>query len=240
MKLFKKKSIKDLLPPPVKVGHGEYSMILSSHDENAYPNEDLFELSLKAIRNAKEMDLSDLSSRLEKPPFYPNLWPGEHYKLLAGLVKALKPKTVIEVGSATGLSSLSLKKHLPKNGKLLTFDLVPWEEYPGNVLTKADFEDGRLIQFTDNLEDFQNVKKHREWIEKADFIFIDASHDGALEKNLLENFSKLPMKTKPFILFDDIRVWTMLKMWREITYPKLDLTSFGHWSGTGLIHFFKH
>lgn len=36
---------------------------------------------------------------------------------------------------------------------------------------------------------------------------------------------------------DDIRVWTMLKTWREISYPKLDLTSFGHWSGTGIIEF---
>lgn len=38
-------------------------------------------------------------------------------------------------------------------------------------------------------------------------------------------------------LFDDIRVWNMLAIWRGIRRPKLDLTSFGHWSGTGLVDY---
>jgi hypothetical protein len=36
-------------------------------------------------------------------------------------------------------------------------------------------------------------------------------------------------------MFDDIRLWNMLRTWRTINRPKLDLTSFGHWSGTGLV-----
>ena len=39
----------------------------------------------------------------------------------------------------------------------------------------------------------------------------------------------------PIGVFDDIRQWTMLAIWRAVQRPKLDLTSFGHWSGTGLI-----
>ena len=35
-------------------------------------------------------------------------------------------------------------------------------------------------------------------------------------------------------LFDDIKMHTMLKFWRDLPLPKLDITSFGHWSGTGL------
>jgi hypothetical protein len=27
----------------------------------------------------------------------------------------------------------------------------------------------------------------------------------------------------------------MIGIWRGIRHPKLDLTSFGHWSGTGLV-----
>ncbi len=38
-------------------------------------------------------------------------------------------------------------------------------------------------------------------------------------------------------MFDDIRVWNMLEIWRGIRRPKLDLTSFGHWSGTGLVDY---
>lgn len=40
---------------------------------------------------------------------------------------------------------------------------------------------------------------------------------------------------QPILVFDDIRAWNMLAIWREIRMPKLDLTSFGHWSGTGLV-----
>jgi hypothetical protein len=37
------------------------------------------------------------------------------------------------------------------------------------------------------------------------------------------------------LVFDDIRIWNMLRIWREIVRPKLDLTSFGHWTGTGIV-----
>lgn len=32
----------------------------------------------------------------------------------------------------------------------------------------------------------------------------------------------------------DIRLWNMPAFWRDVPLPKLDLTSFGHWSGTGV------
>jgi hypothetical protein len=36
-------------------------------------------------------------------------------------------------------------------------------------------------------------------------------------------------------MFDDIHLWNTLGTWRRISRPKLGLTSFGHWSGTGLV-----
>jgi hypothetical protein len=38
----------------------------------------------------------------------------------------------------------------------------------------------------------------------------------------------------PILLIDGIRRWNMLRTWRMLPYPKFDLTSFGHWAGTGL------
>jgi hypothetical protein len=37
------------------------------------------------------------------------------------------------------------------------------------------------------------------------------------------------------VVFDDIRVLPMLQLWRDLPFPKLDATSLGHWSGTGLL-----
>jgi hypothetical protein len=37
------------------------------------------------------------------------------------------------------------------------------------------------------------------------------------------------------LVLDDTRLLNMIDVWRLIRSPKLDLTSFGHWSGTGLV-----
>ena len=66
-------------------------------------------------------------------------------------------------------------------------------------------------------------------------IFVDAAKDGVMEQRLLDSFESVPFRTKPVIVFDDIRVWNMLKIWRNIRQPKLDLTSFGHWTGSGIV-----
>jgi hypothetical protein len=44
-----------------------------------------------------------------------------------------------------------------------------------------------------------------------------------------------PVSRPRFLLLDDIRLLPMVGLWRSIASPKLDLTSFGHWSGTGLV-----
>lgn len=232
---LKKAKIGDLLPPPVKVSHGEYSMILSSHDDNARPSKRLLDISIKAIIHAEKTDLSSVSKRLNHPPFYPDIWPGEHYRLLAGMIQTLQPKKVIEIGTATGLSSLSMIKYLPKKASLTTFDLIDWHEYPGSILTESDFTLGNFEQFTDDLSESASIVKHEKLLQEAEVIFIDATHDGDLEKTLFSQFKRIDFHKDPIIILDDIRVWTMLKMWREISDPKLDLTSFGHWSGTGLV-----
>ena len=36
------------------------------------------------------------------------------------------------------------------------------------------------------------------------------------------------------MIFDDIKDLNMLRFWRRLAKPKLELMSFGHWTGTGL------
>lgn len=233
--IWKKRSIKDLLPPPVKAEHGEYSMILSARDQPAQLTPELLDLSLKAIQYASESDLGELALRNQQAMDYGNLWPGEHYRLLMGFVRALAPKQIIEIGTSTGLSSLSIKNELPQEAKVITFDITPWTDYPDTLFLKSDFEDGQLEQVVADLSEPKIFSQYEHLIQEADFIFIDATHDGLLEAKLMTFIENVRFQKQAFVLLDDIRVWTMLKMWREITLPKIDLTSFGHWSGTGLV-----
>lgn len=210
-------------------------MIFSADDDTG-PSERLLDVALEAGAHARTISLRDLSARLGGEPAWPEIWPGEHYRLLAGLVRTVKPRTVVEIGTATGLSALAMYGQLPSEGRIVTFDLIPWVQYPGAVLSQDDFADGRLTQ---ELHDFstQQPGVHAELLETADLIFIDAAKDGRQERRFLRLLETTPLRRDPIVIFDDIRVWNMLEIWREVRRPKLDITSFGHWSGTGLVDF---
>ena len=152
-------------------------------------------------------------------------------------MEVLRPRVVLEIGTATGLSALALLARLRADARLVTFDLVSWREYPGTVLREEDFEDGRLTQELDDLSAGPAAEKHRALLESADLIFVDAAKDGRQERVFLDRFERTPFRGAPVVVFDDIRQWKMLRTWREVARPKLDLTSFGHWSGTGLVDY---
>ena len=142
---------------------------------------------------------------------------------------------VIEIGTHQGLSALALAKNLPPAGRLHSYDIVPWDRIPSQTLRVDDFREGRIVPETADLGRQAVFEGHREILEAADLIFVDAAKDGRTEKVLLDRFETLQFRTPPIVVFDDVRLWNMLGIWRSVSRPKLDATSFGHWSGTGLI-----
>ncbi len=235
MRKIKERIIRKLINIPVSARHAEYSMLFSLDDDVSQPSERLISASLEAIGNARKVDLSDISARMKNPPYWPNLWPGEHYKLLAGFTMALRPKLVLEIGTGTGLSTLSMKKYLSHEAKMVTFDIIGWRSYPDSCLCEDDFRDARLVQYTDDLSQPSNIGNYIHLLEHADMFFIDAAKDGIMEQRLLDNFKAMQFTKAPLMIFDDVRIWNMLKIWRHIAFPKIDLTSFGHWTGTGVL-----
>jgi len=226
-----------LLPaPPIQVRHAEHSMLFSADDEPAQPDDYLLDLAALAIARARVLDLDEVAQRMKTPPYYPQIWPGEHYQLLTAIVQELAPTVSIEVGTYTGLSALSMFSHLPPNSHLVTFDVTPWRTFEDIVLTDAEFANGRLKQEITNLGDRVTFDKYAEVLRSADLIFLDGPKDGVFEQQFLDHLSNLQLVKQPILVFDDIRVWNMLRIWREISRLKLDPTSFGHWSGTGLVH----
>jgi hypothetical protein len=221
-------------PPPVESYWSLPTMVLSP-DPQERDNKELKRLGLAACRAAaRDVDFSDLAARPNCKRWL-TVWPGEHYKLLAGLVKVIRPSVAIEIGTAEGLSALAMKKYIPDGSKVVTFDIVPWQEIPDTLLTDEDFRDGRLEQRLGDLADESVFEANRELIESAEFIFIDGPKDNNFEWRLLDYFKAARFKKAPILMFDDTRLWSMLRFWRELPYPKLDLTSFGHCSGTGLV-----
>jgi predicted O-methyltransferase YrrM len=213
----------------------EYSVVASLDDEVVHPTERLMDLCMEAIGHARKVDLSWLARRMSAPPFYPEVWPGEHYKLLAGFVLALRPRLVIEIGTAQGLGALALKSHLGPDSEAITLDLTPWDQFPDTVLVPADFEDKRLRQVLGDLSDREFFAQFTDTLRKCDLLFVDAPKDNLFERALLKNLSTISLPANAIVIFDDVRHWNMLSIWRELRKPKIDLTSFGHWTGTGVV-----
>lgn len=210
-------------------------MVFSADDEPGRPSDRLIALALDAAEHARKVSFAELNQRIGAPPYFTEVWPGEHYRLLAGLVLALNPKFILEIGTGDGLSALAMKSVLRADGAIATFDIINWQNNPRTVLQSGDFEDGRLVQYQDDLSNPLMLPIYLEQFRNADLIFVDAPKDGVFEEKLLKNLDSIPFASKPIVVLDDIRLWNMLRLWREISRPKLDVTSFGHWSGTGFV-----
>ena len=150
----------------------------------------------------------------------------QHYQLLALIAESCPPGTrFLEIGTRLGMSSLAIHSGGGAKVFLTTCDLE--DNIPDGKSIKA-FRD---IQFlvkdgTDLLDD--------PW----EIIFIDVDpHDGVQERVMISKL--IEMDFKGILLLDDIHLNTeMQSFWDWIPAGrKVDLTRFGHNSGTGAVLF---
>jgi predicted O-methyltransferase YrrM len=219
---------------PLVARHAKLSGIASLDDAVGQPDADLMRLGLEAASLAVDLDLSHLERRSLAARQWVQVFPGEHYRLLAALVEILRPTSVVEIGTSTGLSALAMLDRLPAAGQLTTFDVVPWATIPDSALLPEDLTDGRLVLEIGDLSDPRCFDEHADLLARTSLIFIDGPKDGAFETDFFRRLRGIDRVDPCFVVFDDIRLWNMLAFWRSIEETKLDLTSFGHWSGTGL------
>ncbi len=217
------------------VRHSEPSIICSA-DDDAQTNDLLVELSLKAIQDARNTSLRDLAEKNKELPdaVYYDVYPGNHYRLLQVLARNLARRRIIEVGTFTGMSSACMLRGMPESCKLTTFDLVAWRQF-GSHLSEEDFASGRITQILEDLSNPSTFEKHLPLFNESELIFCDAPKDGIFEHKFLTNLTRVKPTSTCLLVLDDIRLLNMIDVWRAIKSPKLDLTSFGHWAGTGLV-----
>jgi predicted O-methyltransferase YrrM len=212
-----------------------WSVISSAVDIEPKPDDPLVKVLLAAGERALDVDLSSLASRSgPNDKRYVVTWPGEHYRLLAALVATQRPAVVVEVGTFRGHGALALLAGGPEV-RVVTYDIIPWDQIDGTAFTTADFAGDRLEQRIGDLADPAYLDRQLATVRAADLIFVDGPKDGQWEANfcrvVLDRLTDRPR----LVVFDDIRLLEMVQVWRDLPYPKLDATSFGHWSGTGLM-----
>lgn len=215
--------------------HVEFSLISAVDDEPGRPSRKLIDIGQQIIETTKQIDQLNIRYRYSSQNILFNTWPGEHYKILKAICLDRKPDLVIEIGTFEGPSALALLQGMGKTSKLITFDIVPWQKIATTCLAEEDFKDGRLQQVISDLSIKSDFEKYQKLFEQADIIFLDGPKNIEFETKFLSNLSEIHTKNDLLLVIDDIRKWNMLKIWKQLDRPKLDFTSFGHWSGTGLV-----
>jgi predicted O-methyltransferase YrrM len=215
--------------------HKELSIVCSADDDVARPSKRLLDVALGAASRARAIEFHVFDGRASSEAHWWEVWPGEHYKLLAALVGELGARRVVEIGTFTGLGTLAIAEALPPDGVITTFDIAPWRDFADTWFTDADFSSERIRQEIADIAKPDGILPYRELFEEADFIFIDGPKDGVTEPKFIQVLASLELRRNPIVMFDDVRVLNMIEIWRRLDRPKLDLTSFGHWTGSGLV-----
>ncbi len=151
-------------------------------------------------------------------------------KLLARMIQFYKPNTVLELGTALGVSTAYLSKHLTNNDKLYTIE--------GDTTLLNIAENNLKSITTTNIhfinDNFDNAIPHliNNEVDTLDFVFIDGNHK---KDATIRYFNQLLEKTNnnTILVFDDIH-WSkdMEMAWEYIvshtkTKVSIDLFQFG-------------
>jgi hypothetical protein len=205
------------------------------HSGHSAPNAWLVAVALDAAATAWERQIIPPNRAAHDAEFF-NIWPGEHYRFLLGVKHAVEPESIVEVGTFTGLATKVLSG---STTTVHTFDVVPWDKFEQSHLKLDDFATGSVVQHVEDLSDPGTFAKHYEVINRARLIFLDGPKDAVFEPAFLDLLGTLEPLEGRILVIDDIRVPAMLQCWHNITWPKMDCTSLGHWSGTGLVDLSK-
>lgn len=187
------------------------------------------DLSLKIIPQCLDsLDLKDLWAYANWHPYfkYFNMpASSEHYRLLSHLSWQFPPNSVlIDIGTHIGYSALALS-HNP-NISVISYNI---EDDIGNQVFSAKNKSNIELRIDNCLKDI-------DLLLKSPFILLDTLHNGDFEKELIELL--IEKKYNGIVMCDDIYLNTaMINFWNWVPLKKIDVTMFGHWSGTGIIVF---
>lgn len=205
------------------------SRIISVDDDPAAQNFDQYAFIASLIFEASNL-------HIDIPGPFVNAFPGDHYRLLAALIKLFQPQLMLDIGTFTGLSARVMGTYANKESDVITYDIIPYNEIDNTVLSPEICRQYGIQQKVEDLSDPYSFHDNTELLRSADFIMCDGPKDNKFEPIFLKRLSELSMPCKKrWLLLDDIRFLDMIGLWRAIQSPKIDLTSFGHFSGTGLV-----
>jgi predicted O-methyltransferase YrrM len=206
-----KRVLRGELPPVPLTGAADarWSVVSSAVDLYTRANDQILNVLVAAVEQATSRTLDELESRCTDPDdaAYIRCWPGEHYRLLAGLVAATHPMTVIEIGTFKGQGALALLAGSP-TVRVVTYDITPWTDFPDTALRETDFV--RIEQRIGDLGEPGYLESQLDTLRSADVIFVDGPKDGVWELKAVPMILRELTDRQRLVVFDDIHLLAMV------------------------------
>jgi hypothetical protein len=174
------------------------------------------------------IDLKDLWKYVNWHEFFSffNMFCGyEHYRLLSQLSWQFPPNTtLIDIGTSCGYSAVALS-HNP-DIKVISYNI---QDDIKDQICSAKHKPNIELRIKNCMEDI-------DLLLKSPLIMLDTAHYGDFETELIKLL--ITKGYKGIVICDDIYLnKEMLDFWNWVPLKKIDITDYGHWSGTGAIIF---
>jgi predicted O-methyltransferase YrrM len=152
----------------------------------------------------------------------------EFYRLISFIAQNMPDgSSLVDIGTYFGLSAVALASN-PKC-TVKTYDIYDHITEDSTAFTVKNLENVEYC-LKDCMDD-------GDVLAAAKVIILDVDpHDGAQETDIMAKLRAVGFKG--IVILDDINLNEKMKaFWSEIPERKLDITSYGHWSGTGIVYF---
>jgi predicted O-methyltransferase YrrM len=160
----------------------------------------------------------------------------EHYKLLKHLARQCGEGAIVaDIGTYAGHSALALAA-AENVAKVVSYDLTDhFELMADKHAGKLTIKDHSKVNYR-----IRNCMEEMGFLKNLKLIMLDVDpHDGIQEKEIVD--ALLAAGYKGIVICDDIYKNLEMRTWWATGVPdgvkKIDVSKFGHWSGTGILIF---
>jgi hypothetical protein len=170
----------------------------------------------------------DLSGCVLHPAVF-NGPPGkEHYHLLQNLSNDINGKEIFDIGTWMGASALALAAN--KSNVVHSFDLAHAHPLPSR--------ENIVYHLVNIVNDTPEREQWKDRILASPLIFLDIDPHEGIDEYIFYEWLR-DNQYQGTLICDDIRYFEgMRTFWSKIPDEfKTDITSQGHWSGTGMVRF---